>query len=222
MRIEDLTGKKFNRLTAIEYIGHRTWLCRCECGNTVKVKAYDLKNGRTKSCGCFNAEKTKRMGEKYGKIYGKIYGKLNIHNAIEAKTTHGETKTRLYRIWKDIHGRCNNDSSGNYGNRGITYCKEWENFIPFRDWALANGYDDTLTIDRIDVNGNYEPANCRWVSRKIQCRNTRRNIFLTYNGETHCLKEWETITGLPVQQRYTKCGWSVEKCLTEPLRQKKS
>lgn len=218
MRREDMTGKKFNRLTAIEYIGNRTWLCRCDCGNTVKVKSYDLKNGRTKSCGCYNSERFREIGKankgKPSPTKGRTFPKK--------KHEYDGCGYRLYRIWQNIHGRCNNDSSDNYGNRGITYCKEWENFIPFRDWALANGYDDTLTIDRIDVNGNYEPANCRWVSRKIQSRNTRRNIFLTYNGETHCLKDWELITGLPVQQRYTKCGWSVEKCLTEPLRQKKA
>lgn len=217
MRREDLTGRKFNRLTAIEYIGNKTWLCKCECGNIVKVKAYDLKNGRTKSCGCLNRERMQELGKsnkgKESPLKGRKFG-TKIHE-------YDKCGRRLYRIWQNMHGRCNNDSSGNYGNRGITYCKEWENFAPFRDWALANGYDDTLTIDRIDVNGNYEPDNCRWVSRKIQNRNTRRNIFITYKGETHCLKDWEIITGLPVQQRYTKCGWSAEKCLTEPLRQKK-
>lgn len=218
MKKEDLTGKKFNRLTALEYVGDKKWLCRCECGNTVKVKAYDLKKGKTKSCGCFNTERIKKMGEKYGKIYGKIYGRINIHNAIEAKTTHGESKTRLYRIWRNMRTRCNNDHSGNYGNRGIKHCEEWYSFENFMEWSLNNGYKDDLTIDRIDVNGDYEPDNCRWVSRHDQARNTRSNVFITYKGETHCLADWELITGLPVQQRYTKLHWSVEDCLTKPKR----
>lgn len=106
---------------------------------------------------------------------------------------HGMKKTRLYYIWSSMKERCYNPHNKrykNYGGRGISVCIEWVNsFIDFKDWAFGNGYEDNLTIDRIDNDGNYCPKNCRWITRKEQNRNYSRNHKITYNGETLCLAD---------------------------------
>ena len=170
---EDLIGKVFGRLTVIEraddYIypnGNHSakWRCRCSCDNhtIIDVNQIDLKRGDTISCGCVSSE---------------FLTKLN--------TTHGKSKTRLSRVWRGMLGRCYTKTAGgykNYGERGITVCDDWRNdFQAFYDWAMANGYDENApfgecTIDRIDVNGNYEPSNCRWISNKEQQKNKRKKI----------------------------------------------
>lgn len=127
--------------------------------------------------------------------------------------------TRLYKIWGDMKNRCNNPNNTVfkfYGARNIGVCKEWEQFEPFRDWATNNGYTDELTIDRIDVNGNYEPSNCRWVTMKEQSRNKRNNHFVTYNNETHCLSEWAERYNINYKMLFKrlKSGWSFEKAIT--------
>ena len=121
--------------------------------------------------------------------------------------------------------RCENENIERYdiyGGRGIEVCKEWkEDFLNFYNWAINNGYKDNLSIDRIDVNGNYEPNNCRWATAKEQARNMRTNVNLTYNGETHCISEWAEITGIKastIRYRIKIAGWSVEKALTTPIR----
>ena len=102
--------------------------------------------------------------------------------------------TRLYRIWYGIYARCYNKSNNQYcyyGQRGISMCDEWRNdILAFRDWAIANGYSEELTIDRIDNNGNYEPSNCRWVSMREQSNNRRSNTHLSYKGQTHTIADW--------------------------------
>jgi len=112
---------------------------------------------------------------------------------------HGGCGTRLYRIWKDMRRRCNNPNRpdySRYGGRGITVCAEWDDFAVFRDWAEASGYNDALTIDRIDNDGNYTPGNCRWVTIQRQSYNTRRNVFVTHSGKTQTLTEWAKETGI--------------------------
>jgi hypothetical protein len=108
-----------------------------------------------------------------------------------------------------------------YGGRGITICDEWlHNFPAFRDWAFANGYEEGLTIDRIDVNGNYCPENCRWATTSDQMKNTSTNRYLTLNGETHTLSDWSRLTGIhatTISNRINR-GWSLEKALTTPPR----
>lgn len=138
---------------------------------------------------------------------------------------HGMSNNHLYRAWDSMKARCYRKTTGpyqRYGGRGITVCEEWRcNFIAFRDWALANGYAEGLSLDRIDPNGNYEPSNCRWVTMKAQQNNKRNNTKIEFNGETHTMSEWSDIVGIPfavLHHRFQR-GWSVEKALTTPKRQ---
>lgn len=201
----DLSGQQFGRLTVIKEAARHSngsvrWLCKCTCGNEVIVSRHDLRDGSTQSCGCLQTESR------------------------HSSKTHGERHTRLYNIWASMKQRCCSPSQRNYpyyGGRGIAVCEEWKNFLPFYEWAMANGYRDDLTIDRKNVNGNYEPSNCRWASIDEQRNNTRSNIILKHNGETHTMAEWSKILEISygaLQQRLGKLGWSVEKALTTPVR----
>lgn len=203
-RRENLTGMRFGRLVVTD-ISHSDksgvyWNCKCDCGSIVTVKSAYLKNGDTKSCGC-----------------------LKIDTISNLTKTHGMSKTGgIYVVWKGMRERCHNtnsDSYKDYGGRGICICEEWEDFSTFRKWAMSNGYFDgcKLSIDRIDVNGNYCPENCRFVTSKTQANNTRRNHLLSFNGVTKTISEWSDITGLPqklIRNRIAVLGWSVEKALT--------
>ena len=131
----------------------RRWQCKCDCGNTTIVRHGDLRNGSTVSCGCYNYEKE------------------------SVAKTHGYSRTKLGKVYMGIKQRCNNPNNKNYsqyGGRGIKICEEWENNPQsFFDWSIQNGYKEGLSIDRIDVNGNYEPLNCRWVDSETQSINQR-------------------------------------------------
>lgn len=197
----DLTGQRFGRLVALECAGRRSghalWNCLCDCGNVVEVIACDLKKGHTASCGCLQRERSRASA-----------------------TVHGGNGTRLYSVWEGMKKRCLNpshDSYKDYGGRGITVCAEWANsFEAFRDWALANGYRDDLTLDRKENDGPYSPENCRWATLKQQNNNTRRNRMITFQGETRTLSQWAELTGIKfdkLRQRLNK-GWSVERALT--------
>lgn len=141
------------------------------------------------------------------------------------RVCHHKQPARLYRIWANMKNRCYNPNAENYrfyGGRGIGVCESWRNdYIAFRDWALSNGYEDRLTLDRIDNNGNYGPTNCRWETLINQCNNTRKNHRLTYQGETHTVAEWARIIGMDcgtLERRVNAYGWSVEKALTTEVR----
>lgn len=132
----------------------------------------------------------------------------------KAMATHNESNTRLYHIWIGIKARCYSEhdtSYKDYGARGITVCDEWQSdYVSFRDWAMSHGYTDELSIDRIDVNGNYEPSNCRWATNTEQIRNRRDSIYLTYKGDTRHIAEWSEITGIPLNTLYdrkSQKGW---------------
>lgn len=136
---------------------------------------------------------------------------------------HGGTHTRLYGIWKHMRSRCSNPTDPKYyryGGRGVTICSEWDDFSRFREWALSNGYTDTLTIDRIDNDGNYEPSNCRWSTSKEQANNRgirSDTTVLTWNGETHSLMEWSKILGIKYKTLFERKrrGWTVPKLFEE-------
>ena len=160
---QDLTGKRYGKLIVLkrdtDYIspsGNRSpqWLCLCDCGNQKNVAGASLKRGITQSCGCLHKE-----------TWQKII------------TKHGQSGTRLHRIWRGMRVRCydeNHHSYAHYGLKGITICEEWkDNFQTFYEWAIANGYNDGLSIDRIDSNGNYEPSNCRWATYSEQNKNRK-------------------------------------------------
>lgn len=183
----DLTGQKFNRLTAIKYLGSSKWLCKCDCGNETIVHTQKLKSGHTKSCGCLQKE----IAGKTWSETGKKYGKINGYKYIKFKTLlYDEKYKRLKRIYDAMKGRCKNKNSY-CGRKNISICKEWLNsFETFYNWAINNGYQNSLTIDRIDNNGDYKPSNCRWITIEEQQRNKSNNHFITYNNETHCISEW--------------------------------
>lgn len=133
-------------------------------------------------------------------------------------------KTRIYSIYKGMKDRCRyktNDNYERYGGRGIRVCEEWlADYMNFYNWAINNGYKEGLTLDRIDPNKNYEPDNCRWATYKEQANNTRRNNFITYNGETHTLTEWAEKLGIKrstLNTRIHRQHWNIEKALTTPL-----
>ena len=202
-KCRDLTGERFGRLVVIgaaprSWDNRIMWRCLCDCGKETTVESYTLTSGHSKSCGCLLSDKT-----------------------IARCTTHGETKTRLHRIWMQMRGRCNsptNPSYKNYGGRGIKVCDEWNNYIAFATWAREYGYQDDLTIDRIDNDGNYEPTNCRWVDRKTQNRNKRNNRYVEYTGDKKTIADWCDATGISSSaiRRRIDCGWDVGLALTKP------
>jgi hypothetical protein len=137
--------------------------------------------------------------------------------------THLQSKTRLYSIWAGMKKRCTNKKANNYhlyGGRGIIFYKEWNNFEPFQRWALANGYNDSVLIDRRDVDGNYEPSNCRWLTLVESANNKRNNIYIEYEGERLALAVILRAKGLShkysvIRNRITKLGWSIDDALTD-------
>ena len=160
----DLNGMIFGRLKVIRESGrakdrHIVWTCQCECGNVVNVSSRELVNGHTKSCGCLQKDIISSMRYK-----------------------HGDRDSRLYSVWKTMKKRCENKNCKSYkwyGAKGVSVCKEWQDYIEFKKWAIENGYNENAlkgecTIDRIDPCGNYEPSNCRWVSMAEQAKNKRK------------------------------------------------
>lgn len=199
-QLKNLVGRQFGELIVLKRnpvnskSGNARWDCKCSCGNIATVIGSKLRSGATKSCGC----------------------------ARKSKIAQGFSKTRLYRIWSLMKKRCyrnENENFKHYGGRGIEVCEEWKkDFIAFRSWALSHGYADNLSIDRIDVNGNYEPSNCRWADATIQANNARRNRIIEFEGKRYTLAEFARANKLSysaLQHRLDR-GWSIERIITTP------
>ncbi len=186
---ESYIGRKKNFLNVIgisrfSQNNHRAFVCECDCGNIKLIEPAHWEQGIVKSCGCKHDELLR-----------------------DSSTIHGLSGTRLYCVWRDMIARCynpNSESYKNYGERGITICDEWlNNPESFFDWAYSTGYDENAergeyTIERKDVNGNYEPNNCEWITIQQQQKNKRTNVFITMNGETKILSDWHKETGISV------------------------
>lgn len=205
----DLTGKTFENLKVLKRAESRRekngklrtyWLCQCKCGNIIEVRADDLKEKKKKSCGC-SSNFTK--------------GKYN-----------GLSNTKIYTAWNHILQRCYNPKEKrykNYGGRGIKICEEWKNdFMSFYNWAIKNGYQEGLTIDRINNNGNYEPNNCRWVTDYIQRRNRTDSHYITIDNETKILTDWANTFNIKpnVVRNRIKLGWNEIDALKTPVRRR--
>lgn len=192
-------GAKFTRLTVIRREGNNT-VCRCDCGKITRPRNTVL-GVLAKSCGC-------------------LRGDRNV--------THGLWKTneRLYNIWKCMHARCYDSTStkwNRYGGRGISVCDEWHDAATFAKWANSAGYSQSLTIERIDVNGNYHPDNCCWIPAGLQADNRTTAVVLTAWGETKPLREWVKDERCRVADRKrvrsrVADGWTAEEALTTPVR----
>ena len=200
MKAIDLTGRRFGKLVVLEHAGKRVekrktpvWRCKCDCGKEIVVAGGNLRTGHTKSCGCL-------------------------------RVSHRGSKERLYGVWYGMKRRCcdaNVDQYENYGGRGIKVCDEWANdYAKFREWAYSHGYDDKkqpkdCTIERIDVNGNYEPLNCKWATSLEQQNNRRGSKYVTYNGETKTVAEWSRQIGVGGGAMYQQLdrGWADEKVI---------
>lgn len=222
--IKDLVGKKFNRWTVIEYAGkdkynNALWLCECACESKTRriVNGNNLRRGISASCGCLQKELAKENCVKRNTETGSQYAKK-----------HGLCHTRIYTIWSGMIDRCyrkNNKHYQDYGGRGIIVCDEWKNNVEtFYNWAINNGYNDNLSIDRINNDGNYEPNNCRWATVNEQVNNRRYNRMFTYNNKTQTLKQWADeykINYHTLLSRIDKFNWEFEKALITPARQTK-
>lgn len=183
MKTKNLIGQRFGRLIVINEAPKRRtkggtsvrmWICECDCGKRTILSTGNLTTGNTKSCGCYKKDRNASFF-----------------------TKHKRTGTKLYRVWSSMKDRCFRENANqyrDYGGRGITVCNEWRNdFQTFYDWAISNGYKEGLTIERIDVNGNYCPENCTWIPRKHQSKNRRNCHYIFYKGETKTLSEWSRI-----------------------------
>ncbi len=181
------------------------WQCRCKCGKEFVTSGVYLRNGHTKSCGCYIAEKLRA-----------------------SRTTHHETGSRLYHIWQGMKSRCYNPHNKRYktyGARGIKVCDEWrDSYAAFMEWALNTGYDDSArrgeyTIERKNTNGDYSPLNCTWLTIQEQASNKTSNVNITANGVTHNMTEWADILGTTASTicQRLKRGWNEVEAVTVPI-----
>ena len=188
--IENLKGRLFGRLTVIDFAGYGSsrktqWLCQCSCGKRSVVKSANLKNGNTRSCGCLEQESKMHANKKHG---------LRHHP--------------LYHTWLNVKDRCNNPNNrhyNNYGGRGINICPQWQEcFKSFYDWAMSSGWKRGLTIERINVNGDYAPANCCWIPLSQQAKNKRNTILIELQGEKFHVEEVAKILGIAKSTVYSR------------------
>lgn len=209
-KFRDLTNMRFGRLVvtslADDYVSpsgyhKKRWACHCDCGNDVVVWAANLICGHTQSCGCLHEEKIASGNVKHGLCY-----------------------SRIYNIWRGMIARCENPNSEYYyayGGRGIRVCAEWRNNpTAFYQWSIWHGYDDSLSIDRIDNDGNYCPDNCRWATRTEQANNTSRNHMIEYNGKNKTLTKLAKEFGIDPKALSWRLelGWDIEDALDTPVK----
>jgi len=195
MKRKYVDGYRHNSIVVLQKLPNKRYLVRCDCGKVYSVGIHTIKS--IKSC---------------------------KECSIKAHIVHGQSDTQLYHMWEHMKQRCLNDKTKHfedYGGRGISICNEWIDSKPFIDWALSNGYKEGLTLDRIDVNGNYSPENCRFVDRRTQQNNRRNTIFITAFGETLPCAEWARRTGIAkntIRGRIIT-GWAPDKAVSEPVQQ---
>ena len=190
LKFADLANMKFGRLLVIKMIGknktHQAlWECQCDCGNKTISTTADLKSGNKKSCGCLQKEHLSKAPER-------------------SKRTHEKSKTRIYRAWAGMKNRCspsNKYTRKYYHDRGIKVCESWENsFEVFYKWSIQKGYQDNLSLDRINNNKGYYPRNCRWVDHQTQMNNTSRTLKILYEGKEYTIKELSEELSIPVSR----------------------
>lgn len=203
----DMTGFEFERFKVVKREktnkdNRAMWQCLCTCGNYFVASGKAIRSGNVSSCGCFRKYTAASTGR---------------NNA-----THGETNSRLYNIWRGMKQRCyneNSDAYDHYGRRGIVICEEWKtSFESFYKWAFNNGYKDNLTIDRINVNGNYEPSNCRWETTREQNRNKQHTVYVEYHGELMTVSDIAEIKGVSVQAIYYRLQNNID--IDKPIKEK--
>lgn len=194
-KLRDLTGETFGRWVVKSRANNyrdksgrscTAWNCVCECGTEKTVLGNSLKSGRSTSCGCAHSEKASEV-------------------CTENFKKHGDANTRLYKIWIGMRKRCLNPKSynySNYGGRGIAVCDDWMSYENFRDWAVSNGYSDSLSLDRKNFDGDYSPDNCRWITTKEQNNNRRSNKYIEIDGVTHTISEWCEMYNLDKKRIY--------------------
>lgn len=205
---EAVIGEKYGKLTVLEKLDdvvdsggriRRKYRCACDCGNVTDVDVYHLLNGKIKSCGCL------RRGPHISDRHHPYVG------------------TRIYRIWGNMVNRCtnpNNPAYQRYGGRGITVCDEWRDFMTFYKWAIENGYNDTLEIDRIDNDGGYNPENCRWATVIVQGNNKSNNRLFEIGGEIDTLANIARKYSINYKALHNRIrhGWNIERAISQPFR----
>lgn len=219
MIAKDITGEKHGRLTAIERCNEnkRKWLFLCDCGNKKEILRYSVSSGKTKSCGCLAIEK--------------YYCEETLSILKKCSTTHNMSDTRFYRVWTSMMARCNRPSSyayHRYGGRGIKVCERWHKFENFME-DMHISYEDHVnsnnntSIDRINVDGDYDPSNCKWITHKEQQNNRANNRLIEVDGIVDTVSNTSQRYGVDPEMVYNrlKRGWNWERIVTQPLRYKK-
>lgn len=194
--LNDLQGVQFGSLTVLK-LGRSKgngawWICQCKCGKHKEIRASDMVQGKVNSCGCEHKERI---------------AKANI--------THGKTNTKTYSMWLAMRNRCNRVNQ-DYSARGITYDKRWDSFETF--YLDMGEAPEGMSLDRIDVNGNYEKSNCRWATREQQANNTRANVFIEYNGKCQTLAQWAKELNMnydKLRSRVVRYKWSLDRAFDE-------
>ena len=211
-----MIGKRYGRLVVIAQAGSdngRLWACKCDCGNETIAKTGHLNAGQVRSCGCLAVEAAQRTGWAGKGRRKRDWLPENL-------------RQKLKDTYRNMLGRCYDKQNvrwAQYGGRGIVVCPEWLGLSgrdAFYRWAVGNGCEQRLQIDRIDVDGNYEPSNCRWVTPKTQANNTTRNRFIEWNGARRTISEWADCLGLSyvaMQHRLDR-GWTMERIASQPQR----